>query len=87
MTREQCKALLPIMQAYAEGKTIQTCYDNRWEDCCHPRFDDKPERYRIKPEPREWWVVFSNGCVRATYYANPRDSFPGCEVIHVREVV
>ena len=55
MTREQAKELLPIIQAYAGGKTIQ--YRNaecEWEDMpigANLSFADAPSEYRIKPEP------------------------------------
>lgn len=57
MTREEAKIILPIVTAYAEGKTIQikNSVTGDWEDI------DKdlsirslfmfPECYRIKPEP------------------------------------
>ena len=54
MTREEAKELLPIMQAFAEGKTIQCRTKNRpWFDL----LDNKLEmcrlfEYRIKPEPK-----------------------------------
>ena len=54
MTREEIKELLPIMQAFAEGKSIQMRTKNRpWFDV----LDDKLEiskifEYRIKPEPK-----------------------------------
>ena len=54
MTREEVKELLPIMQAFAEGKSIQMRTKNRpWFDV----LDDKLEigkifEYRIKPEPK-----------------------------------
>lgn len=56
MDRNQAKELLPIIQAYAEGKTIQS-YDSLidigdWEDCENPIFDDSNYNYRIKPEPK-----------------------------------
>ena len=54
MTREQAKELLPIIQAFAEGKTIQFRTNNRsWVDLLdndieiNALFD-----YRIKPEPK-----------------------------------
>lgn len=52
MTREEAKELLPIIQAYAEGKTIQYFdKDLNWQD-----FDDHSFSgcisYRIKPEPK-----------------------------------
>ena len=54
MTREEVKELLPIMQAFEEGKSIQMRTKNRpWFDV----LDDKLEiskifEYRIKPEPK-----------------------------------
>ena len=54
MTREEVKEMLPIMQAYAEGKTIQfrENINNMWEDIIRPSFNKSPSAYRIKPEPR-----------------------------------
>ena len=54
MTREEAKELLPIMQAYAEGKTIQfrENINNMWETIIRPSFNKSPSAYRIKPEPR-----------------------------------
>ena len=52
MTREEVKKMLPIMQAYAEGKTIQFLDGGKWLDLCETDFYKSPDRYRIKPEPR-----------------------------------
>lgn len=55
MTREHVKELLPILTAYAEGKTIQY---RGGEDCAFetltgdPKFTETPSDYRIKPEPQ-----------------------------------
>ena len=55
MTREEAKELLPVIQAYAEGKIFQ--YRNAeygWEDILigvNLSFADAPSDYRIKPEP------------------------------------
>lgn len=55
MNRNQAKALLPIIQEYAEGKTIQSRYvkgdTSLWYDDEDPSFDDDLE-YRIKSEPK-----------------------------------
>ena len=55
MNRNQAKALLPIIQAYAEGKAIESrCIKgdtSLWYDDKDPSFDDDFE-YRIKPEPK-----------------------------------
>ena len=54
MTREQAKDLLPIIQAWAEGKTIEIYNNTEWKDWIIEsiKFDCNPSCYRIKPEPR-----------------------------------
>lgn len=53
MNRNQAKQLLPIIQAYVEGKQIQHLY-NEWKDVDELDIDlaVNPELYRIKPEPK-----------------------------------
>lgn len=51
MTREEAKELLPIMQAFAEGKTIQVWSNDTWQDEEYPSFGEL-SLFRIKPEPR-----------------------------------
>ena len=51
MTREQAKELLPIIQAFAEGKTIQVWYNDTWQDEEYPSFGEL-SLFRIKPEPK-----------------------------------
>lgn len=54
MNRQQAKDLLPIIQAFAEGKTIQSRFingSNTWWDDNNLSFGDGVE-YRIKPEPK-----------------------------------
>ena len=51
MTREEAKQLLPIIQAYAEGKTIQFLNGGKWYDVYDTDFHQSPDIYRIKPEP------------------------------------
>lgn len=52
MERENCKALLPIMQAYAEGKTIEVRMktNRQWVEEPEPKFNGDPENYRVKKE-------------------------------------
>lgn len=54
MTREEAKDLLPIIQAFAEGKVIQckSSINNEWRDFKEPIFNGLPDNYRIKPEPK-----------------------------------
>lgn len=57
MTRDEAKKYLPLIQAFAEGKTIQLFryVDGCWVDSVNPFFDMRLS-WRIKPEPREVWV-------------------------------
>lgn len=57
MNREQAKELLPIIQAFAEGKTIEIRRNSKynpgeWIETATPTFDIKSHEYRIKPEPK-----------------------------------
>lgn len=59
MNREQAKELLPIIQAFAEGKIIQSRRINgMWIDLEMKTalniisLIDEPQKYRIKPEPK-----------------------------------
>ena len=52
MTREETKEMLPIIQAWAEGKTIQVKEHGRWVELCIDDFNLCPDMYRIKPEPK-----------------------------------
>lgn len=53
MNRNNAKKLLPIIQAFSEGKVVQI---NRplvgWNDCDEPLFNGDSSSYRIKPEPK-----------------------------------
>ena len=52
MTREEAKELLPIIQAYVEGKTIQMeSVNGEWVDDDDPTFNTLTYNYRIKPQP------------------------------------
>lgn len=57
MTQEEAKKLLPIIQAYVEGKKIQVklktdskALTENWVDVTNPDWD-MTRCYRIKPEP------------------------------------
>ena len=52
MTREDAKQLLPIIQAFSEGKCIQTKTGSGWVSMENMSFSGKPKAYRIKPESK-----------------------------------
>lgn len=59
MTIQEATNLLPIIKALSEGKTIQQCTiddfnEKRWEDILNPTIDlvhllEHPKNYRVKP--------------------------------------
>lgn len=106
MTPEMAKKWLPIIQAVAEGKVLQirtvTFHDNlsetqRWQDVPNaallgPPAGD-PESYRIKPDPREFWVVDRGSNLEAFGSWESAGAYCGLRavkldrIIHVREVI
>ena len=54
MTPERAKELLPVITAFAEGKTIQfkTKLDDKWTDSVEKllSFNNRAAIYRVKPE-------------------------------------
>ena len=54
MTREEAKEWLPLIQAWAEGKSIQYQTDSgSWSDITKDLYtDNHSSKYRVKPEPK-----------------------------------
>ncbi len=56
MNKNNAKDYLPLVQALAEGKTIQWMPGDsamcKWEDRVEMDFSQPPFAYRIKPEPK-----------------------------------
>ena len=56
MTREEAKALLPIIQGYVDGKNIEIRrkgkYDAEWKETHEPSFTPSLCDYRIKPKSK-----------------------------------
>lgn len=53
MNRQQAKELLPIIQAYIEGKPIEfKNYKGKWVESEQLAFNKPVEDYRIKPESK-----------------------------------
>lgn len=52
MTREEAKELIPIIQAFADGKTIEFFKQGEWMELNDPDFMWSANKYRIKPEPK-----------------------------------
>lgn len=56
MNANNAAQYLPLVQALADGKTIQLQTGDDWFDIEETKFNFAPSEYRIKPEPREIWV-------------------------------
>ena len=65
MTREEVKEMLPGLQAFADGKTIESRYikgdKSLWYDDEDLSFDNDLE-YRIKPEPKYYPFANAEEC-------------------------
>ncbi len=64
MNKGNAAQYLPLVQALAEGKTIQLKYINGgWKDIDTPEFNTAPEYYRVKPGPEKLYGVFRSSGV------------------------
>lgn len=90
MNKDNAKDYLPLVQALAEGKTIQVNYTGDWGDEYNLDFSLPLEHYRVKPEPRELTVCL---CKRYEPFkiqemkCNDCEGCGNCEIIKVREVL
>jgi hypothetical protein len=93
MDRNKAKELLPLIKAFSEGKTIQIRNNQgtHWVDVSNPDWTERAYWYRIKPVPREFWIVTTPSTI---YYTFDDESSAGewCnnvggKITHVIEVV
>lgn len=52
MNREEVKELLPVLQAFADGKEIESREEDKWYKVLEICNETNPQDYRIKPEPK-----------------------------------
>ena len=72
MNAQNAREYLPLVQALANGLTIQEDIGKGgWKDFKETHFDMRPEFYRIKPEPRTFEIMRSKStgeiCSAITY--------------------
>ena len=93
MNRKRAKELLPIIQAFADGKMVQANLYGRWHDINDSvSFECDWNLFRIKPEPREFWLCNVDDKRNANHYwitKEQKDSghWDQTEHIKVREVI
>ena len=56
MNIEETKEAIRVMQAYVDGKEVESLYGGKWALACIPRWDWDDTDYRIKSTPvlRPW---------------------------------
>ena len=92
MTREDAKQILPLLQAWAEGETIQIKTDDGWEDLEKDELPiedmaEFPEEYRLKNkqnEPKSYYYYYvvrtSNNEFIYGCTGNAKEGFPLSEL-------
>jgi hypothetical protein len=100
MTREVLIKIQPVLDAFKSAKPVQvlmksgdwrTLYEG--EELTLAELDRYPERYRVKPEPREWWILDddSNFPYRFSSLKEAQEDNIMCRtafpIVHVREVI
>jgi len=96
MTRERAKELLPMLQAFAEGKVVQWSRNGGgdWKIAVDViSFEYVDHMCRIKPESREWYIAKDLDTKELTIYPT-EGSLVDCiglssavEIIKVKEVL
>lgn len=89
MTKDQAKRLAEVATWIADGKQVQFKHEDwsTWQNINDASFHLYSDYiYRLKPEPREWWLV------NIYHHTNLKDAemwarFHNQPIIHVREVV
>jgi len=89
MKQSEAAKFLPLIKAWSEGKTIQSLspITDKWNDFDgekHLNFDNKISSYRIKPEPRIFYVAHQNG--NNGGWAYPTEEYAKLEISKCSEV-
>jgi len=92
MNAKNAHEFMPLVQALANGLTIQEDFFGEWSDLSDEiSFNMKPEFYRIKPKPRtfEMWLDKDTGCLSTDELIREfgHVRFNSLERITVQEVV
>ena len=95
MTKDEARHLAEVLNAWADGATMQWRYKATkvWRDCVLPAcweadlIDPDKCEYRIKPEPREFWLNPSARQFVPVEEADQTSMGPADKVILVREVI
>ena len=91
MNKDNAHEYLPLVQALADGKTIQLkCHDGKFYDTDVLKETEDVSDYRIKPDPRTFdlWRNINTGLFYPTTYPDFNyAASPNYERITVQEVL
>lgn len=92
MTRDEAAAAARVLLAYADGQEVECRYENQPWQLVHEswmKIDLANLEYRIKPKPREWWIIMSPTEHIGSVHDSPvvGGPPPGHKMIKVREVL
>ena len=90
MTRERAKELLPVIQAFADGKEVQfksapRKYSTAKWVTKEDMYFDTVDEFRIKPEPRTFYMREFSDYYEGEFMDYNED--PDCQYIKVIEVL
>lgn len=94
-SREQIKNLLPILQAFAEGKPIQIRIRGEdWSNChntddfiLYDEMQENDYEYRIKPEKKSGWVlVYPDGSMSHPFVTKEEAQRVEAMALPIREI-
>ena len=87
MSKKATAEMIDVMRAYVKGEQIEVkpYHEKIWASVVVPSWNWELYEFRVKPKPREWWLIPCTGqtCDDAT----ARDPSLRMEVIRVREVL
>ena len=91
MTKETAKQFIDVLQAFVDGRPVEVKTQFGWEEIKNPNFGSSPENYRVKPEPREWFInIYENracGLYHSKMAADNNAVVGRVECVRVREIL
>ena len=82
MNREEAKELLPLIQAYVDGKEIEfkpkTAPESAWR-VSPPDWSASAACYRVKPEKQEAWVNIYGPMTYGGIFGSKKEAISGAD--------
>lgn len=88
--QEKAREIARLLLVWADGKTLQQLLcTGKWEDYTNPECPGiyAIAHWRVKPEPKTWWIRMQNGRVISVQDYEPSAMFPDGQYIKVQEVL